>query len=142
MGGDLGVGVRALAWGSRLLERACPELSLPQYRVLALVASSAERAARLAERASVTRPTLTAVLDGLEARGLIRRSEVEGDRRGVLLELTSEGRAALQRAEAAMGERLGQVLARAPDPGAVVAGLGALLAALEADWRERIGAPG
>lgn len=142
MGRELRDEVRALAWGSRLLERACTELSLSQYRVLALIASSPERAARLAERASVTRPTLTAVLDGLEARGLIRRGDVEGDRRGVLLEVTPEGRAGLERTEAALGERLSQVLARASDPGAVVAGLRALLAALEADWRERIGAPG
>lgn len=134
--------IRALAWGSRLLERASDELSLPQYRVLSLVASSPERAARLAQRAAVSRPTLTAALDGLESRGLLRRTDVHDDRRGVLLEMTPAGRAALARAEAAMGARLAGVLSFAPDPGAVLTGLGALLAALEAERDALAPSPG
>lgn len=134
---ELHEAIRALAWGSRLLERASGELTMPQYRVLSLVASSPERAARLAQRAAVSRPTLSAALDGLERRGLLRRRGVEDDRRGVRLEVTPDGRAALRRAESSMGERLAAILSRAPDPDAVVAGLGVLLAALEADLDDR-----
>jgi MarR family transcriptional repressor of emrRAB len=46
-------------------------------------------------RAAGTRPTtLTSVLDRLERRGYITRGPRPGDRRGVLIELTSSGRQA------------------------------------------------
>ena len=57
--------------------------------------------ARLAERAAVSRPSLTGLLDGLEARGWVQRVGVEGDRRGVSLAVTPLGSAALKHAEQA-----------------------------------------
>lgn len=45
----------------------------------------------LAERAGVTRATVTGLLDGLEARGVVRRTSHPGDRRSLLVELTPEG---------------------------------------------------
>jgi DNA-binding MarR family transcriptional regulator len=124
--------VRALAFGARLLERALDDMSLPQFRVLSLIASSPERASRIAEKAAVSRPSLTGVLDGLEARGWVRRVEVHGDRRGVGLEVTSEGRAALRAAEDAAQARLEHVLAEIPadERNAVIVGLNALRSAL------------
>src|SRR3954469_5211314 len=98
--------VRALAFGARVIERALDDMTLPQFRVLSLIASSPERASRVAEKAAVSRPSLTGLLDGLETRGWVRRVEVEGDRRGVGLEVPPEGRAALRAAEHAAEVRL------------------------------------
>ena len=128
------VAARAVAFAARRLERSLGDMTLPQFRVLALVASSAARASHIAELAAVSRPSLTGLLDGLEARGWVRRSDVTGDRRGVLLEVTSEGRAALTHAERAMAAALDALLEPAPadDRSRVVRGLGALSATLRA----------
>jgi DNA-binding MarR family transcriptional regulator len=70
---------------------------------------------------------LTGLLDGLEARGWVRRVDVEGDRRGVSLEVTRDGAAALKQAEQAMTAELAEVLRSAgPDRARVVDGLDAL----------------
>jgi DNA-binding MarR family transcriptional regulator len=124
--------VRALAFGARVVERSLDDMTLPQFRVLTLIASSPERASRVAEKAAVSRPSLTGLLDGLEAKGWVRRIGVDGDRRGVSLEVTAEGRAALQAAERATTERLEHVLAdlAAEERQAVVDGLTALGRAL------------
>lgn len=114
--------------GARVLERALDDMTLPQFRVMSLIAFSPERANRLAERAAVSRPSLTGLLDGLESRGWVQRVTVEGDRRGVSLEVTRSGAAALKQAERAMSAELGDVL-RSTDPAsraAVIEGLVAL----------------
>jgi DNA-binding MarR family transcriptional regulator len=135
MGGELlGVqagelaAVRALAFGARMIERALDDMTLPQFRVLSLIASSPERASRVAEKAAVSRPSLTGLLDGLEARGWVRRVEVDGDRRGVGLEVTSHGQAALRAAEDAAQARLDHVLEQLPsdERDAVITALNAL----------------
>ena len=133
MDSELRVAVRTLALAGRGLERAAAPLTLPQYRVLALVATAPERASRLAARVDVTKAALTGVLDALVAHGWIRRTQVAGDRRGVSLELTSAGATVLATADAAMGEWLDTVLSGDPDRRAEVldgiAGLGAALTA-------------
>jgi DNA-binding MarR family transcriptional regulator len=120
--------VRALAFGARVIERALDDMTLPQFRVLTLIASSPERASRVAEKAAVSRPSLTGLLDGLEARGWVRRVGVDGDRRGVGLEVTAEGRAALRAAEHSAEARLERVLEELPadERASVLAGLNAL----------------
>jgi len=124
--------VRTLAMTSRVVERALDDMTLAQFRVLTLIASSPERASRIAERAAVTKPSLTGLLDGLEAKGWVRRVDVKGDKRGVRLEVTARGRAAQHAAERAMSERLGEVLAVLPadERARVVDGLGCLTKAL------------
>lgn len=113
--------------GARVLERALDDMTLPQFRVMTLIASSPERANRLAELAAVSRPSLTGLLDGLEARRWVQRVTVEGDRRGVSLEVTAVGSAALKQAEKAMTRELERVLRSAGDDRAhVVDGLDAL----------------
>ena len=111
---ELVTAARAVAFTARRLERALGEMTLPQFRVLALVASSSERASRIAEQAAVSRPSLTGLLDGLETRGWVRRVDVTGDRRGVRLEVTPAGTAALAEAEQAMAGALHDVLDAAP----------------------------
>ena len=118
--------------GARVLERSLDDMTLPQFRVLMLIASSPERANRLAERAAVSRPSLTGLLDGLETRGWVQRVTVEGDRRGVSLEVTKAGASALERAERAMTAELDEVLrAAGKHRSRVIDGLDALGAAIK-----------
>lgn len=107
--------VRAVARLARLIERADTDLSLPQYRVLAMVAAGDERATRLASRLNLAKPTITAMVESLVERGLIRREEVAGDRRAVGLRITAAGEAALESAEVAMMARVMPVLDRLDD---------------------------
>src|SRR5262247_2755234 len=91
--------VRGLAFAARKLERSAGDLTLAQYRVLALVAAGDERSSHVAERLAVAKPTITAVVDGLVERGLVTRSAVEGDRRSLRLALTPAGTGALRKAD-------------------------------------------
>ncbi|GAC1540852.1 MAG: hypothetical protein NVS3B12_28030 [Acidimicrobiales bacterium] len=128
--------VRTLAFAGRGLERAASPLTLPQYRVLAMVADAPERASRLAARVDVTKAALTGVLDALVAHGWIRRTEVAGDRRGVSLEVTSKGAAVLATADEAMGGWLDEVLGNVVgDEGSVIAAIAELGDAMSVHYR-------
>lgn len=112
-------GARALARLAKSAEMALGgvDLSLPQYRVLIFLSEhDAAAASALAARLDVTRPTITAIVDGLVARGLVERRPAQEDRRRVEHRLT----------------RSGEQLLRAGD-GAVVARLHAIAAHLEPD---------
>ena len=139
---DLAAAARAVAFTARRLERCLGDMTLPQFRVLGLVASSPERANRIAELAAVSRPSLTGLLDGLEARGWVRRVDVVGDRRGVLLEVTAAGTQALADAETVMASALDDLLATAdPDERArVEAGLTTLGQVLSARHEQQLAA--
>jgi DNA-binding MarR family transcriptional regulator len=50
----------------------------------------------LAERAGVTRATMTGLLDGLERDGLVVREPATQDRRNVFIHLTDKGRAFME----------------------------------------------
>jgi DNA-binding MarR family transcriptional regulator len=141
-GDDTAAAVRAVAFTARKLERELGEMTLPQFRVLTLVASSVERANRIAELAAVSRPSLTGLLDGLEARGWVRRVDVVGDRRGVLLEVTDAGQRALASAEQAMARSLDELLDIVPTDqrGQALQGLAVLGHALRTP-RDTAGAP-
>ncbi len=102
--------VKGLAFASRTLEKALERMTLPQYRVLTLIANSPDRASRIALAADVTRPSLTGLLDGLVAKGWVERSDVDGDRRGVSLGITAEGAQAYEDAQAAMGAAVQELL--------------------------------
>jgi DNA-binding MarR family transcriptional regulator len=130
--------VRTLARLARMLEHACEELTLPQYRLLAMVASGDERASQLAGRLALSRPTVTSVVDGLVERGLLARSELAVDRRVVRLTLTPPGHAALAATEAAMAGELAGLVERCDNPATVLAALGQLGRALEARFAEHV----
>lgn len=109
-------GIDSLLRVERLLERVRTPLTVPQYRILRMVEAGGERAARLADRLAVRKPTLTAVADGLVQAGfLVRETEVL-DRRVVRLCLTERGAEALQETERAYVERVRPVIERASDP--------------------------
>ena len=105
-------GARVLAHLGRVLEKASDAVgvTISQYRILSYVGFQAQRAGELADRAAVSRPTLTVALDTLEQRGLVRRERVPGDRRGIRLELTDSGRDALRAAEDALSDELASLI--------------------------------
>jgi long-chain acyl-CoA synthetase len=84
---------RVAAWLSKRVELALAEvdLTLPQYRVLGILAEGTAANSGLADRASVRRPSITAIIDGLVARGFVERVHDEGDRRRIDLHLTEDG---------------------------------------------------
>jgi DNA-binding MarR family transcriptional regulator len=129
--------VLTLARLARVLERACSDLTLAQYRLLAMIADGAERASELAGQLALTKPTVSATIDTLAERGLVEREAVDGDRRATRLTVTDAGRAALGRAETSMRERLDDVLARVDDPAALHRSFAQLRAALDERREER-----
>lgn len=110
------LGIDALLRVERLLERVPTPLTVPQYRILRMVEAGGERAARLADRLAVRKPTLTAVADGLVQAGFLVRTSDALDRRAVRLSLTKLGAEALQETERAYAERVRPVIERASDP--------------------------
>ena len=109
---------RTAAWLAKQVELGLGsvDLSLPQYRILGLLDEHSAVSSVLAERLAVRPPTITAVVDGLVARGLVERQAVEGDRRRVGHALTPEGLALLGEADAAIEARLRVVTDAMDDP--------------------------
>ena len=115
----LGASVRAARAAARLsrqVERALvpAELSLPQYRLLALLADSEELASALAGLLAVRPPSVTALVDGLVQRGLVERRGSEHDRRCVTHVLTDAGRAVLATGDEVVAERLAALVHHLP----------------------------
>jgi DNA-binding MarR family transcriptional regulator len=107
--------VRALARASSVLERSSPELSLAHYRVLSAIAAGEERASNIARSLAVGRPAISAAVESLCQRGLLERSQVEGDSRAVSLHLTGPGQRLLDVVESEMLARLDDLRGRTPD---------------------------
>ncbi|HEV7525185.1 MAG TPA: MarR family transcriptional regulator [Acidimicrobiia bacterium] len=139
---DLSRATRALALAARALERATAarDLTLAQFRILVLIAAGDERSSLLAERLTVAKPTITAVVDGLVERGLVAREAVVGDRRSIRVVLTAAGAVALQAAEEEMSETLGRIFEYARDRDALIAALLDLDDALAARMQARLAA--
>lgn len=92
----------------RQVEKALGDVSLsaPQYRLLANLSEGPSIASDLAERLIVSRPSVTALADGLVERGFITRDHPADDRRRVVHVLTEDGRNVVKLADAAIEERL------------------------------------
>jgi DNA-binding MarR family transcriptional regulator len=76
-------------------------LSLNQFEVLTRLRRAGERGLRMSDLASgvVLSPSgVTRAVDQLERKGLVERCVFEGDKRGYLATLTTEGRALLRKA--------------------------------------------
>jgi long-chain acyl-CoA synthetase len=131
---------RALALSARALERAAGEcdLTLAQYRVLALVSAGDERSSLLADRLAVAKPTITAVVDGLVERRFIERASVAGDRRSIRITLTKPGQQVLRVVERTMAETLERILGHAGDRVSLLVALGDLDDALAARTTARL----
>jgi long-chain acyl-CoA synthetase len=98
----------AIARLARQLEHGLEavDLSLAQYRILGLLGEGSSASSSLADHLTVSPPSITAVVDGLVARGLVARSADTDDRRRIHLELTEAGRRLLADAEAQVNQRL------------------------------------
>jgi DNA-binding MarR family transcriptional regulator len=114
-----------------VLESTDSGLTLPQYRMLTALSEGGERSARLAERLTIRKPTVTALADGLVAAGYAQRHSEPGDRRIVQIHITEEGRAALAKAEEAYTTRLKSVLDDVPDQAQFVEAMRAIGSALD-----------
>ncbi len=132
--------VRTLARLARVLERSCGELTLPQYRLLAMISEGSERATALAGKLALAKPSVSAMVDALVERDLVTRARVDGDRRAVRLQLTLSGETALRGAEVAMAENLQPLLDRCDDPAVIDAALAQLATALDHAFADRIAA--
>ena len=122
---------------ARVLERACTELTLPQYRLLGFIARGDERASDIADRLALTRPTVSATIDTLVERGLLERTAIDSDRRAVRLTVTPAGDQVMLATQAALRARLDDVLAHADDRALVDRALGELGAAMVAERAAR-----
>jgi DNA-binding MarR family transcriptional regulator len=129
--------VLAIMRMARALERVEAGLSPQQYRILKLAGAGGERSARLAERLAVAKPTLTAIADSLVAAGLARREAEPGDRRVVRLHLTEAGDVAVQRADVAYAQWLGDLLELTGDGDRIEADLRRIHVALDELRRSR-----
>jgi DNA-binding MarR family transcriptional regulator len=134
---DLHRAARTIALLGRVLERAAGDLTLAQYRVLAMVSAGDERASLLAGRLAITKPSVSAVVDGLVERGYLAREPVDGDRRAIRLRITTDGTKALGAAESAMAERLEPLVDAVEDRTAFINGLDEMHAVLRERFRTR-----
>ena len=102
---------RTIARLARQVELAVSslDLTLSQYRVLGILGDGQEAASALAEKLAVSRPSVTGVVDGLVARGLVCRGPRGSDRRRVDVGLTDEGRHILAAADVAVEARLAEI---------------------------------
>lgn len=72
-------------------------LTLSQYELVRPLVAQSQPVGRLAERLGIAPATATQIVDGLERAGLVERSRTATDRRTVVVELTTEGRKAVER---------------------------------------------
>lgn len=125
---------RAIARLARQVERGLDpvDLSLPQYRILALLDEGSSASSSLADRLTVSPPSVTSVVDGLVVRGLVLRLPDPSDRRRLNLELTDAGRRMLVDADASVEARLLEIAAHSDDidPDAAISGV--------RDWHARL----
>ncbi len=130
-------GGRALAYLARVVEVTLADagLSLPQYRLLSYLSRGSSAASPAARQLATSRPSVTALVDGVVAKGLVSRVPDAVDRRRITLALTPEGYAVVERAEAAVEARLTAIAAHLPPEDAEQAcnALGLWLEALRAE---------
>jgi DNA-binding MarR family transcriptional regulator len=106
-------------------------LSLAHYRVLAAVAAGDARASRVAARLALGRPTVSASVEALSARGLLVRSGVACDQRAIQLSLTAAGAEVLEGAQLSMISALEDLAARTGRRDEVISALVALGSAID-----------
>ncbi|MEK7848888.1 MAG: MarR family transcriptional regulator [Chloroflexota bacterium] len=87
-------------------------LTPPQFFALRCLYAGECLPSHLSLRLKVSRPTVTSVVDGLVARGLVERMAEPGDRRRVKLSLTPEGRRLYEECWHALEEHLSHRLSR------------------------------
>jgi DNA-binding MarR family transcriptional regulator len=136
----------ALVELSMLLRRAIlpPQISLTQaWTLLILDKSGPQRITSLAEAASVTQPTMSGCIIGMERLGWVRRDTGGSDRRVVTVCLTEDGEKVMHELEAARTHTLVADLDCLPiqDRAALAAALPALRRIIAQEEQERAVTP-
>ncbi len=131
--------VRVIARLARRFETRLGDdaMTLPQFRVLAFLTEGEWAASALAEWLDVSRPSVTALVDGLVERGWVERRESPEDRRRVLHQITDDGRVALAQSTGHLARALDELLEHL-DPGErrrAVDGLELVAVALHRHWK-------
>jgi long-chain acyl-CoA synthetase len=108
---------RVTAWLAKRVEFALAQvdLTLPQYRVLGILFEGSAAASGLADRLAVRPSSVTAIIDGLVARGLVDRKHEEDDRRRIALRLTDEGERIVAEADLTVDAYLESIATHLPD---------------------------
>lgn len=97
---------------TEMRRQAGGQLSVPQLRVLAYLGRNPGAClADVAAHLGVTNPTASAMVDRLVRRGLVERAQHPDERRRVVLRLTADGVALLERARGLTRDQLAQALA-------------------------------
>lgn len=89
---------------------ASSDLSIPQFRILANINRGLNTIGKIAQHHGVSQPAMSKMVDGLEVRGLIKRSESSIDKRVWLLDLTPSGRKLFQKLKLKSEEQISQKL--------------------------------
>jgi DNA-binding MarR family transcriptional regulator len=93
------------------------DLSVPQFRTLAYIhRHRGVSLSSVAEHIGLTLPSMSKLVDGLVARGLITRESCADDRRRVTLAITARGRTILQAARDAALSSLADRLESLSEP--------------------------
>ena len=119
---ELEAAVRQLLVASRALvgvaARSLVDLdhvTLPQFRALVVISSAAETTVSdLAAALDIHPTTATRLVDRLERKRLVRRSELAADRRVTRLHLTPGGHRLVRRATDRRTEQLAEIMGRMP----------------------------
>src|SRR5271157_5100290 len=91
-------------------------LSVPQFRSLVFIERAAGTSLNgVAAQLGLTPPSVSKLIDGLSARGLVKRQESAGDRRRVTIEITAQGAQALGRARDAALKSISRLLGSMTD---------------------------
>ena len=142
MGDEQGNPARVLARLARQVEHALAEqdLSIQQYRLLAYLSHGDWAASLLADKLDVSKPSITALVDGLVKRGGVERRPGDGDRRRIDHVITKQGKAALAAGDRAVNDRLEALAAHLPGDALAEAlrALAAVEEVLDANLREAL----
>jgi DNA-binding MarR family transcriptional regulator len=98
-----------------LVRRLGGELSRTEVGLLKTLGAGPRRITELAESEGLAQPTITILIKQLEAKGLVTRTGMPGDRRVVLVTLTEGGNAALEDYRGRLRAVLGGYLAEIAD---------------------------
>ena len=92
--------------------RAAGELPAPaHFGLLSVLSEQPHTLTELAALQGVSLPTMSSSISAMAERGWVKRAEPEKDRRTVLIEVTANGRAALERVARCAETHLAEVLA-------------------------------
>ena len=102
---------------ARSIAPALERVSLPQFRLLVVLASSGPlKQGLLSERAGSSAPSTSRMVDRLVAQGLVRRTASTVSRREVLVEITTEGRDLVREVTVSRRAALAEIVERVPEP--------------------------